>query len=77
LSVGNSRQHHRLDNCCAIMLVSGASKPSEGLPDLGGASYLCVPPKVKAHGDAAETDRMRAAWISLSGGTIVEQTASG
>lgn len=51
--------------------------PRDALPYLCGASYLRVPPKVKAQADAGEMDRKRAARIILSRGTIVQQTASG
>jgi len=51
--------------------------PREAPPYLGGASYLRVPPKVKAETDAVETERTWPARITFSLRTKVQQTASG
>jgi len=51
--------------------------PRDALPYLCGASYLRVPPKVKAQAEAGEMDRTRPSRIILSLRTKVQQTASG
>src|SRR5271155_5139508 len=62
---------------CVITLSSGANNPREAPPYLFRASYLRVPPKVKAQADAVEIDRMRAARIILSRRARVLRTAPG